>query len=143
MIEKILVVCVGNVCRSPTAERMLRKLFPNKVVESAGIAALVGKPANTAASQVSSQNGIKLEGHRARQFTSAMCGSYDLILVMEKGHLDAVFQIAPQVRGKTMLLNHWLDGSDIPDPYRHSNDMYQHVYRLLDTATKSWAQKLD
>jgi protein-tyrosine phosphatase len=142
MIEKVLVVCVGNVCRSPTAERMLRKLLPNKVIESAGIAALVGKPANNTASKIAIQNALNLEGHCARQLTTEMCGRYDLLLVMEKGHMDAVYQMAPQARGKTMLLNHWLDGSDIPDPYRHSNDMYQHVYQLLDNATKSWLQML-
>lgn len=142
MFNKILVVCVGNVCRSPTAERMLRKLLSNKVVDSAGIAALIGKPANNKASEIAKQNSLSLENHSARQLSAEMCNNYDLILVMEKGHIDAVCQIAPQVRGKTMLLSHWQDGADIPDPYKHSNEMYQHVYQLLDSATKSWVQML-
>ncbi len=63
-------------------------------------------------------NGLSLEGHLGRQLTPAMARQYDLILVMERIHLEQIGRIAPEVRGKTMLFGHWLNQKDIPDPYK-------------------------
>lgn len=142
MFNKLLIVCIGNICRSPTAERLMQSLFPTKNVESAGIGALVDKEANAQAFEIAKQNGLSLKNHKARQLTSEMCQEYDLILVMEKAHLDAVFQISPESRGKVMLLGHWLNEMEIEDPYRRSDEMYHHVYELLSKATNSWIDKL-
>ncbi|EGA69186.1 cytoplasmic phosphatase [Vibrio sinaloensis DSM 21326] len=146
MFNKILVVCVGNICRSPTGERVLQKLLPSKQVNSAGIAAeksgLVGKPADSMAIELASENGVCLEGHEAQQLTSALCAQYDLILVMEKGHMEALTSMAPQARGKTMLFGQWLGQQDIPDPYRQSREAFEHAYQLIEKSAEAWAKKL-
>ncbi|WP_064605368.1 arsenate reductase/protein-tyrosine-phosphatase family protein [Photobacterium sp. J15] len=142
MFQKILVVCVGNICRSPSGEYLLKKLLPNKYVASAGIGALVGKSADKTAGEVALDNGICLDGHIARQLTDDLCREYDLILVMEKGHIESVTKIAPEARGKTMLFGQWIDQRDIPDPYRQSREAFEYAYSLIEDAAQAWAKKL-
>jgi len=142
MFNNILVVCVGNICRSPSGEYLLKSLLPNKHIASAGVGALVGKPADKLACQVAEENGISLVGHQGRQLTSALCREFDLILVMEQGHINAVTNIAPEARGKTMLFSQWLQKQDIPDPYRQSKEAFDHAYNLIEASAKAWAQKL-
>ncbi|MBC3380898.1 protein tyrosine phosphatase [Serratia fonticola] len=142
MFNSILVVCVGNICRSPTGERLLQKYLPNKKIASAGLGALVGKSADATATAVAKENALSLDGHEGRQLTGKMCREYDLILVMEKGHIDGVCRLSPEVRGKTMLFGHWVNQQEIADPYRQSNEMFEHVYRQLDDSAQKWAQAL-
>ncbi|MFM2579412.1 low molecular weight protein-tyrosine-phosphatase [Vibrio fortis] len=146
MFNKILVVCVGNICRSPTGERALQKLLPKKQVASAGIAAeksgLIGKPADETAILIAAENGVDVEGHQSQQVTPQLCAQYDLILVMEKGHMEALTHISPEARGKTMLFGQWIGQQDIPDPYRQSREAFEHAYKLIDEAAQAWAKKL-
>ncbi|MFP1725511.1 protein tyrosine phosphatase [Lonsdalea quercina] len=142
MFNSILVVCVGNICRSPTGERLLKHALPGKTVASAGLGALVGNPADRMANEVAAQHGLSLEGHSARQLTGALCRQFDLILVMEKGHIDAVGRLAPEVRGKTMLFGHWLNQQEIDDPYRRSRETFEMVYTQLEQSAHQWVQAL-
>lgn len=142
MFGSILIVCTGNICRSPIAERMLRHALPEKKVDSAGVRALVGHIADDSAIKVSEQNQLLLDSHRAQQFDRSMGQRYDLILVMEKHHIEQITLIAPEARGKTMLIGHWLNKVEIPDPYRKSMESFEYVYRLLDKACNSWVRKL-
>ncbi|ROV62399.1 low molecular weight phosphotyrosine protein phosphatase [Vibrio ponticus] len=146
MFNKILVVCVGNICRSPTGERVLQQLLPEKHVASAGIAAeksgLVGKPADKTATLLAEEHGVDLGSHQAQQLTSALCAQYDLILVMEKGHIEALTSIAPEARGKTMLFGQWIGQKDIPDPYRQSREAFEFAYQLIEESAQAWAKKL-
>ena len=146
MFNKILVVCVGNICRSPTGESLLKTLLPNKTIDSAGVATeksrLVGKPADAMAIEVAASNGVNLNLHQARQLTSAVCREYDLILVMEAGHKEAVTRLAPEARSKTMLFGQWIGQQDIPDPYRQSREAFEHAYTLIEKAAQEWAKKL-
>ncbi len=105
----MLVVCVGNICRSPTRERLLKRALPEKRIASAGLGALKGDLADQTASEVAARHGLSLEGHNAQQLTASMCRDFDLILVMEKRHIEQVNRIDPAARGKTMLLGHWLN----------------------------------
>lgn len=142
MFDSICVVCIGNICRSPIGERLLQKLFPNKKISSAGIAAEVGDPAYHKSVTVSAQHGLSLDGHIARQLTKSICAEQDLILVMEKGHIDAVCKIAPEVRGKVMLYGHWINEMEVTDPYGHSLEFFERTYELLDKSAQAWASKL-
>ena len=146
MFDNILVVCVGNICRSPIGERYLQQLFPNKQIASAGLASkkshLEGKPADASAQLVAQEHGLDLTGHQSQQLTSALCAQYDLILVMEKGHLTALNDIAPEARGKAMLFGQWIGQKDIPDPYRQSKEAFDYAYQLIAQAADAWAAKL-
>jgi protein-tyrosine phosphatase len=142
MFNKILVVCVGNICRSPTGERLLKNYLPSLDVESAGLGALVGKGADDSAASVAAIHNISLDGHCARQISGKMCREYDLILTMEKRHIARLCEIAPEMRGKVMLFGHWDDEREIPDPYRKSRDAFEAVYHLLDQSARQWAKAL-
>ncbi|OQP32607.1 MULTISPECIES: arsenate reductase/protein-tyrosine-phosphatase family protein [Pantoea] len=142
MITSVLVVCVGNICRSPTGERLLKRALPEKRIASAGLSALKGYPADRTASEVAAQHGLSLEGHQAQQLTASMCRDFDLILVMEKRHIEQVNRIDPAARGKTMLLGHWLNQHEIADPYRKSREAFEEVYGLLESATQKWVNVL-
>ena len=96
MFNSILVVCVGNICRSPVAEYLfkdrLKHLGKEIFIESAGLGALTGKPAHPDAIQtVSSQ--LDLTPHIAQQLTAELIVKHDLILVMEEGHITACEQL--------------------------------------------------
>ncbi|GAM69529.1 low molecular weight protein-tyrosine-phosphatase wzb [Vibrio ishigakensis] len=141
MFNKILVVCIGNICRSPIGEEILKQAFPSKQVTSAGLGALVDKGADDNSVQVSAAHDYDLSSHKARQITSEMIADTDLILVMEKGHIDAITKLAPAARGKTMLYGHWLN-KEIPDPYKKSYEAFEHVYELIDKSAKEWTKRL-
>ncbi|MCJ2378623.1 low molecular weight phosphotyrosine protein phosphatase [Vibrio sp. ZSDZ34] len=146
MFEKILVVCMGNICRSPIGERLLTQRLPNKAIASAGLACeksrLLGKPANAMAMEVAREHGVFLDGHAAQQLTRELCREYDLILVMEKDHQEALTTMAPEARGKTMLFGQWIGQKDIPDPYRQSKEAFEHAFKLIEQAASAWQQKL-
>lgn len=142
MFNSILVVCVGNICRSPTGERLLQKCMPEKKISSAGLGALVGKPADEMAQEVALSHELSLENHKGKQLTAKMCREFDLILVMEKSHIEAVCRLAPEVRGKTMLFGHWIGPREIADPYRQSREAFEFVYGLLDQSAQKWALAL-
>ncbi|WP_048757345.1 protein-tyrosine-phosphatase [Raoultella ornithinolytica] len=143
MFNSILIVCTGNICRSPIGERYLQQLLPTRKISSAGTQALVNHEADKSASKVANKNGISLEGHLGKQFTSVLSKEYELILVMERNHIEQISNIAPEARGKTMLFGHWLEQRDIPDPYRKSEEAFASVYKLIEQSAQLWAKKLN
>ncbi|HHQ4309063.1 TPA: protein tyrosine phosphatase [Serratia fonticola] len=143
MFKSILVVCIGNICRSPTGERLLKESLPEIKISSAGLGALVGHSADEYAAEIAGQNDISLDGHIAKQLTSKLCREYDLILVMERKHIEAVCNIAPESRGKIMLFGHWIGGQDIPDPYKKSKEAFSFVFKQLNDATREWVRALN
>lgn len=141
-IRSILVVCVGNICRSPLGERVLRVRLPDVTVTSAGIAALVGEPADATAREVGAARGVSLDGHVARQFTADIGASADLILAMEPGHRREISRIAPHLAGRTMLFDQWSGAGGIPDPYRRPRDFHEAVFKRVSEAADAWAMRL-
>ena len=142
MYDSILVVCVGNICRSPVGERLLRKALPDKKVDSAGLAAVVGHAADETAARVAAEHGIDVEGHVAQQLTGELGRQYDLILVMEPAHRQAVMNSFPQLSGRVMLFDQWTGAGGVRDPFRKPIDFHQDVIRQLVTASQAWADKL-
>ncbi|WP_148250187.1 arsenate reductase/protein-tyrosine-phosphatase family protein [Raoultella terrigena] len=142
MFESILVVCTGNICRSPIGERFLRRALPNKKIDSAGTGALVEHDADATAIKIASQHSLSLDGHKAQQFTASLARGYELILAMEQSHIEQICRIAPEARGKTMLFGHWLNRRGIPDPYKKSEEAFVLVYQLIEQAGQGWVDKL-
>ena len=143
MFQNILVVCMGNICRSPIAARILQKKLPGHRVSSAGINALAGKDADFQAIKTALKHGVVVAGHTARQLTPEMCNAADLILVMEPAHIDMVADILPSARGKTILLAQWLPKKNIPDPFKQSSEMFEAVFQQIQSAAETWAEKLN
>lgn len=142
MFQNVLVVCVGNICRSPALERLLRQELPNKVVHSAGLGALVGKPINTTMAKLMTADGVDAEGHAARQLDARLLREADVVIVMESGHVSAIRNRYPEAAGKTMLAAQWLGGDNVADPYRKSDEFFEACYQQLKDCAASWAQKL-
>jgi protein-tyrosine phosphatase len=144
MFKKILVVCIGNICRSPTAEALLISRLGHRgyEVSSAGIHALVEKPMDGKALEVLREHQCDHPNHRARQLTRDLLSQADLILTMEKGHVESIARMAPEVRGKTFLLGKWVGEKEISDPYRQDKAAFEHVYQLMAQSVDSWSQKL-
>jgi protein-tyrosine phosphatase len=148
MFNSILVVCAGNICRSPTAEYLFKdKLKDNLAnspvkISSAGLTALVGKGAEVTATSIALTKNIDMSAHKGRQLSSALIAENDLILVMEQRHLSDLLGQYPQARGKTFLLGKWIDDTEIPDPYRQSHEAFDHVYQLIDRACSAWTKYL-
>lgn len=143
MFNSILVVCIGNICRSPAGERFLHTGLPGKTVASAGLGALVGHGADADAAEAAAAHGVSLDNHSARQFTPELAGKYDLILVMEPDHRTEIIRQAPHLSGKTMLFDQWSGARGIADPYRKSPEFHAHVMTEIARAADAWIAKLN
>lgn len=146
MFGSVLVVCIGNICRSPLGETLLRteleKHGSDIRVSSAGLHALVGQPADSETSAVAESHGVSLSGHKARQFTAELGRAADMILVMEPGHKSEITRLAPSLSGKTFLFDQWTLAKGIADPYRRSREFHEAVFPLIRDAALKWSEKL-
>ncbi|MCD7036803.1 low molecular weight phosphotyrosine protein phosphatase [Pseudomonas sp. MAFF 311095] len=144
MFKNILIVCIGNICRSPTAEQLLgAALAPCGItVRSAGLAALRDHPLEPLAGQVLQEHGHAPQAHKARQLSVQAVSEADLILVMEQRHIDGVLNLAPEARGKVFLLGKWQHDREITDPYRQGKPAFVQAYALIEQAAQAWAQRL-
>lgn len=141
MFDRILIVCVGNICRSPMAEFLLAHQMPGTEVHSAGLAAMVGEPADSIAQELMRERGIDISAHCARQLTPEMVMEHDLVLAMEIDHVQSILNLYPYARGKVHLLGKWIN-EDIPDPYRKSNELFRHTLDLIDRSLYTWQIRL-
>lgn len=134
MFEHVLVVCVGNVCRSPMAAGLLASRLAGRglrSVGSAGVAAVVGRPADPMARQLMDERGIDISAHRARQLRAAMLRASDLVLVMDGALETAVEEVEPTSRGKVHRLGRFGD-FDVPDPARGGRAEFELALSLIE-----------
>lgn len=143
MFHHILVICTGNVCRSPLAAAMLRRALPGANVTSAGLAAPAGREADATVCALAQAEGLDLAEHRARQATPQMLRDAELILVMSEGQRHEVGRLEPSALGKTLLIGHWMDGErEIPDPFRRDESVHRDVKARLARAVEEWQSRL-
>jgi protein-tyrosine phosphatase len=101
------------------------------VVESAGIAALVGRPADPIARALVAERGLDLSGHRARQLTPELIRSFELLLVMEGEQQRDVESIDASARGRVHRIGRW-GGFDVPDPYKRPRADFEAALALIE-----------
>lgn len=142
MFDAVLVLCTGNICRSPYAEAKLKQVFPKKQIQSAGIGALEGHSADAMGQQLAEQRGIDLSAHVAKQVDRRLVNTSDIIIVMDDSHLKGLFRKYPEARGKTFKLAKWLGDKNIGDPYQKSAEFFGIVFDEIDKAVASWQGKL-
>lgn len=145
------MVCLGNICRSPLAEGLLRsKVDPSKTkVDSAGTAGYhIGEAPDIRTIKTGRKHGIELSSLQGRQFTTTDFDHFDHIYVMDDSNFRAVLNLARNESDRSkvdFLLNQLNPGSnsEVPDPYYGGEEGFENVFRLLDAATDNLAQKLN
>jgi len=150
----ILVVCTGNICRSPTAEGVLRAaaerrgLASQVRVASAGTHDYhVGEAPDPRAVKHASKRGYDLRTLRASQVEPADFSRHDYILAMDRGHLRLLKAMAPaNARAKVVL---YLDesaswkGEDVPDPYYGGPEEFERVLDMVEEAAERWLDRIE
>ena len=143
MFENILVVCIGNICRSPMAEALLKEVLPpdKHTVTSAGLGALSGHSADEKSLQLMKAKGIDISAHKGRQIDTDMIRQSNLILVMEESHQKAIEAKDPSARGKVYRLGNW-GNFDIPDPYKKEMKDFEEALALIEQGVNDWKTNL-
>ena len=139
---KILMVCLGNICRSPLAEGILwskiKEAGLDWSVDSAGTSSWhVGNPPHKGSIKIAKENGIDISSQRCRQFSASDFDAFDLILAMDSENYKNILELAndqSQEDKVKLMLNYAHPGSNmgVPDPY-YTGD-FQEVYDLLELA---------
>jgi protein-tyrosine phosphatase len=143
--RRILFVCMGNICRSPTAEGVFRKLLEEQApeldvhVDSAGTHAYhVGSPPDPRAQRAAQRRGVNLSGQRARRVTEHDFAHFELVLAMDELNRETLLEICPaEHRGRVRLLLEFaphLGRSNVPDPYYGGSNGFEQVLDLVEEA---------
>lgn len=151
---KVLIVCTGNICRSPTAEGVLRHAVARRgladriEVRSAGTHDYhVGESPDPRSVRHARKRGYDLSALRASQVSPEDFHAYDYILAMDEGHLRILKSIAPA--GARARLTLFLDassrwpGEDVPDPYYGGPDGFERVIDMVEEAAEAWLDRFD
>lgn len=147
---KVLMVCLGNICRSPLAEGILKSKVSNKItVDSAGTAAWhSGKLPDERSIAVAKKHGIDLTYQKARQFLIEDFDKFDYIYVMDRNNYVNVCKLAPNdeaIDKVEIILNETNPGKnlEVPDPYYGGDDGFENVFQMLDEACNKIKNKLE
>ncbi|MBU2946092.1 low molecular weight protein-tyrosine-phosphatase [Zobellia uliginosa] len=148
MKTNVLMVCLGNICRSPLAEGILqRKVNPEQVfVDSAGTGGYhIGKAPDPRSIAVARKYGLHIENQQCRQFQKSDFQKFDVIYAMDLSNFNNILKLAetPEDENKVKLLLTEVDLPviEVPDPYYDDNG-FEKVYQLIDTACTAIAKKL-
>lgn len=150
---KILVVCLGNICRSPMAHGLLRDRAQEKglklEIDSAGTGNYhIGEAPDKRALENMKANGHDISDLKARQFSVSDFDDYDRIFVMDQSNYENVMDVARTDGDKEKVdlflnLAHPGENMEVPDPYFGGDQGFQHVYELLDNATDNLISELE
>jgi protein-tyrosine phosphatase len=142
---KILMVCLGNICRSPMADGLMRKKVQDHnldaYIDSAGTANYhVGGAPDARMTQTAKRKDIDISGLQARQFVVSDFDTFDLIYVMDQSNYNNVVRLARSEsdRSKVQLILELIPNQieiEVPDPYYGGQEGFEHVYDLLDKST--------
>lgn len=151
---RVLFVCTGNICRSPTAEGVFRHFAEaaghGAVIEadSVGLGGWhVGDPPDPRAIDAAARRGIDLSGLRARQLVLADFDEFDLLLAMDRGHYrDMAGRAPPQHAAKVRMFMEAARGRgapSVPDPYYGARAGFDQVLDMIEEGARAWLQELE
>lgn len=143
------MVCLGNICRSPLAEGILRSKLSDKfIVDSAGTGGWhSGELPDKRSIEIANKKGLDITNQRARKFIKKDFAEFDLIFAMDNSNFIDILQLAPNEEAKNkvhLILNEIYpnENKDVPDPYYGLDDGFENVYNMLDEACNSIAKKI-
>jgi len=151
-LNSILFVCLGNICRSPTAEGLLLNhlaaagLGDRIRVDSAGTGGWhAGDPPDPRTIAAAARKGVDLSGLRARKVEASDFTSFDLIVGMDRQNVADLHRLAP--KGTTARIGLWLEealgiADEVPDPYYEDERTFDAVFALCDRATRAFIARL-
>jgi protein-tyrosine phosphatase len=147
---KILMVCLGNICRSPLAEGILASKLPKDkfIVDSAGTGSWhIGRQPDQRSISIAKKNKIDISGQKGRQFTESDFNTFDYIYVMDNSNYSDVIQLADNekhTKKVQLILNELFpnENVDVPDPYYGVANGFEVVYKMLDETCAIIAKKL-
>jgi protein-tyrosine phosphatase len=150
MQKKILMVCLGNICRSPLAEGLLASKVDksNVIVDSAGTGHWhSGNHPDPRSRAIAKNYGLDISQQRGRQFSARDFSIYDYIYVMDSSNLENVLSLAntkADIAKVSLILDHIFpnENVDVPDPYYGGELGFDEVYQMLDEACEQIAVKL-
>ena len=137
MIDRVLVVCEGNICRSPLACAMLAQALPEIGFSSAGTHALVGEGADPLVLEMARERGVQLDEHVATALTDEQVRAADLILTMTRTQREQIELAWPYSRGKVYRLIE-NDGVDVVDPYRRHRTAFELAFAQIEHGVAHW-----
>jgi protein-tyrosine phosphatase len=150
---RVLMVCLGNICRSPMAEGVLRHLAKNRGVDleidSCGTAGYhIGSPPDRRAVYTMSVHGIDISELRARQFKKADFSNFDYIVTMDVNNFDDIMTLANSdtEAGKVRLMLNYSsphENQPVPDPYYGGDEGFENVYHLLSESCNAFLDQLE
>ncbi|NJB70545.1 protein-tyrosine phosphatase [Saonia flava] len=150
MKTKVLMVCLGNICRSPLAEGILKSKVnsENIFIDSAGTGGYhIGNRPDHRSIDVAHKHGIDITQQRCRKFTYLDLDSFDHIYVMDKSNYDNVISLAKnehEIKKVKLLLDAGgMGAKEVPDPYYDALDGFEQVFHLIDSACNVLANKLN
>jgi len=143
-VERIVVICHGNICRSPFAAALLAARRPELAVRSAGLEAVDGRPAEEAARRVARAFGLELAAHRARRLSAEDAAWADLVVGMEGHHAARVHRAFPGAAAKTVLLGDFLPAPPfrIADPWGCEDAVFEATFERIRAAVERLAARL-
>lgn len=152
-LTKVLFVCMGNICRSPTAEGVFRKLVEDKgltdyiQIDSAGTHAYhVGESPDPRAQQAARQRDIDLSGLRGRKFEARDFDEFDYVLAMDQenfNNMSRYWENQPSTHFRLFLdFANGASAKEVPDPYYGGNSGFEYVLDLIENASKGLLQHI-
>lgn len=152
MKQRLLFVCLGNICRSPLAEGVMRDLVTERGlddsvhVDSAGTGAWhEGEPPDPRSCEVASRHGVDLSGQRARRVVDDDFQDFDLLLAMDAhNEADLVVRAPTEAEGRVRRLREWdpHGPGDVPDPYYGGARGFDEVYEMVRRSCEALLDEL-
>src|SRR6201982_515589 len=144
-VKRVLFVCTGNICRSPIAEGLFRRLLGNRKdieVVSAGVHAVRGQPPSLYAVEVCAEAGAAISSLRSKPLTAALVDRATHIFAMTGAHLETIQTLFPQGAEKSFLLREFEEPGttvwrDVPDPIGLGREVYEQCARIIKNALPS------
>lgn len=145
MFKSVLILCIGNICRSPVAEGILKKMSEQHQlglsISSAGVHAMIDEPAQPHSLTVAQENGMDITSHHARQLTQDIINAHELVLVTDETVRKIAMQQHPSATGKIKLIGHFRN-FEIVDPYRKPKENFDVMYTDIEKCLQDWLQKI-